>query len=120
MFTRLDIAMIFWHHILKAYLFRLQKITCVGSKKTIIHIGKIDDIPFMYYHQITRLIFWFSSNNMPILIGIFRKKQYTTKVQKMVNVIRDTAGDDVLLKKSPQGQIIISEEILRKNPIIQQ
>ena len=89
----------------------------MGSKKTIIHIGAIDDIPFMYNHQ---MIFCFLSDNVPIRIYIFRKKQYTTKVQKMVNVIRDTAGDDVLLKKSPQGQIIISEEILRKNPIIQQ
>ncbi len=49
-----------------------------------------------------------------------RKEPYASKVQKVVKGIQDTAGFDVVINRSPEGLLIIPEEISRKNPQIYQ
>ena len=49
-----------------------------------------------------------------------RKEPYASKVQKIVKGIQDNAGFDVVMNTSPEGLLIIPEEISIKHPRIYQ
>ena len=64
---------------------------------------------------------WFGwSDNALIYFYMCRKEPYASKVQKVVKGIQDTAGFDVVINRSPEGLLIIPEEMSRKNPQIYQ